>query len=267
MPKISRRNWTSGAKIKAVKYYLEEKAKTIARGHLHGTRGDKGYATIAREINCDRGTLYRWVRLYKKEGEKGLTRRKKRRIPYKRTRIEKVLARQPLSPRDIATIRYGMAGLSQRQIAAYFGKSQPYIKKILEGKAGGRIVAPLSTPATRTKAEADLWFVQRVTQDLEAYTKILERLHAEGDKAQIYDLMEGRLEPKARKPPSTLGIARKRRNNETPNASPAPTPEGDGRPGQSDIIGVPPTLPDRPRKPDPPADQRGEGWITERRRP
>lgn len=181
------RFWSRSAKIAAVKKFLEYKK-------LYGDRHGTGWRGMSAQIGCSWMSLRNWVKTYEKEGEKGFP-YKTRRKSHNPFRLDRVLAKQKLSPKDIATIRYGMAGLTNAQVGAYFGKGASYIKRIRAGIVGGRLVAPVPLPAAVTRAEANLWFVHKAKAILEAWTAALDRINREGDKANVDDLLEGKLEP------------------------------------------------------------------------
>lgn len=181
------RFWSRSAKIAAVKKFFEYKK-------LYGDRHGTGWRGMSAQIGCSWMSLRNWVKTYEKEGEKGFP-HKARRKSHNPFRLDRVLAKQKLSPKDIATIRYSMAGLTNAQVGAYFGKGASYIKRIRAGLVGGRLVAPVPLPAAVTRAEANLWFVHKAKAILEAWTAALDRINREGDKANVDDLLEGKLEP------------------------------------------------------------------------
>jgi transposase len=247
-----------------------------------------GYHTVANEIGVSHQAIKLWVDTWKVKGDAGFP-RKKPRPRHNPLRLDRVLAREALSGRDIATIRYAMVGLSDAQVAAYFGRSGSYIAKVRRGEKGGQIVGPVTPPATRSRIEADLWFLAMAKEILKAWTQALDRIAAEGDAAEIDDLLEGRhedAEPHLERPRRRNPNDRRGRQAHDQGAVDATSGRGDqganpshgdlpaGRPIHPGGDHPPPSPGPRPAEPLPaPAGGPGKspdappaGWLTERRR-
>jgi transposase-like protein len=143
----------------------------LVKRYLDGVEGRQpliGLKRLADSFAINKQSLTKWIRLYQKSGKDALRDPVKKMAPFSWPHA--------LTPRDVATIRYGMPEFTHAQVAAYYGKSAQYIRMIRTGRAGGPMLHQPVMPVVRSLEEAYRWFLRRELDTIAAYTKSVAAL-------------------------------------------------------------------------------------------